>query len=186
MSEELLFVCGHCGVECNTTDWIKAVSEELPIICDRCGAEDGKLIEHANLCFECSNPKDHEHHVVPRSLGGMRTVPLCERCHGLVHGRVFNIKFLTSKAMTHKKAKGERVGNVAYGYRLAPDGVALVENASEQAVIARVVEARGRGLTMRAIVTDLEAAGCRGRTGKPLALGQVANILWGEAKKRKP
>jgi 5-methylcytosine-specific restriction endonuclease McrA len=38
-------------------------------------------------CFECGAPAAHQHHVVPRSLGGTKTVPLCEGCHGKVHGR---------------------------------------------------------------------------------------------------
>lgn len=37
------------------------------------------------LCFECGAEADHDHHVVPESRGGTRTVPLCARCHGLAH-----------------------------------------------------------------------------------------------------
>jgi hypothetical protein len=36
-------------------------------------------------CFECGRPARHNHHVVPQALGGTKTVPLCHRCHGLVH-----------------------------------------------------------------------------------------------------
>ncbi len=28
-------------------------------------------------CFECDSPAEQDHHVVPRVLGGQRTVPLC-------------------------------------------------------------------------------------------------------------
>lgn len=38
-----------------------------------------------NLCFECGNPADHEHHVIPKSKGGTKTVSLCRECHSLVH-----------------------------------------------------------------------------------------------------
>lgn len=39
-------------------------------------------------CFECGLiGKIHNHHVVPRVLGGTKTIPLCEGCHGKVHGR---------------------------------------------------------------------------------------------------
>jgi hypothetical protein len=31
-------------------------------------------------CFECSEPASFDHHVIPREVGGRRTVPLCERC----------------------------------------------------------------------------------------------------------
>lgn len=36
-------------------------------------------------CFECAGPAVMDHHVIPRSLGGVRTVPLCEICHGKIH-----------------------------------------------------------------------------------------------------
>ena len=36
-------------------------------------------------CFECGKKADIEHHVIPRSLGGKKTVPLCNQCHSLVH-----------------------------------------------------------------------------------------------------
>jgi len=37
-------------------------------------------------CFECGSPAEENHHVVPKSRGGKRTIPLCCKCHGLVHG----------------------------------------------------------------------------------------------------
>jgi len=41
-----------------------------------------------DICFECSAGGDiHMHHVVPRVLGGTKMVPLCEKCHSLVHDR---------------------------------------------------------------------------------------------------
>lgn len=40
-------------------------------------------------CFECGKPKDDMHHVIPKSKGGTKTIPLCSKCHGLVHDRNF-------------------------------------------------------------------------------------------------
>lgn len=37
------------------------------------------------VCFDCGQPAHVEHHVVPRSKGGKKTVPLCNYCHSLVH-----------------------------------------------------------------------------------------------------
>lgn len=37
------------------------------------------------ICFECGEKADVEHHVIPRSKGGTKTVPLCNKCHSLVH-----------------------------------------------------------------------------------------------------
>ena len=39
-------------------------------------------------CFECETTEDlHEHHVVPRSRGGTKTIALCYQCHMKAHGR---------------------------------------------------------------------------------------------------
>lgn len=49
-----------------------------------------KLISK-DICFECgSDYAIHFHHVVPKSKGGKNAIPLCEKCHGLVHNRKFN------------------------------------------------------------------------------------------------
>lgn len=36
-------------------------------------------------CFECGCRAHVHHHVVPYSLGGTRTLPLCMKCHNKVH-----------------------------------------------------------------------------------------------------
>jgi hypothetical protein len=39
-------------------------------------------------CFECGTTEDlNEHHVIPRSRGGTKTIPLCYSCHCRAHGR---------------------------------------------------------------------------------------------------
>lgn len=47
------------------------------------------LIVNLDKCFECGEPKDDMHHVIPKSKGGKKTIPLCSKCHGLVHDRNF-------------------------------------------------------------------------------------------------
>jgi site-specific DNA recombinase len=42
----------------------------------------------------------------------------------------------TRDAMNHKRSQGERVGNVAYGFRLAEDGQHLESDPDEQAALA--------------------------------------------------
>lgn len=62
------------------------------------------------LCFEC-NAAHHNHHVVPRSMGGMRTVPLCEACHGKVHRITFEGHGVLVRAgISRAKANGQRLG----------------------------------------------------------------------------
>mgnify|MGYP003373911601 CR=1 FL=1 len=85
----------------------------------------------------------------------------------------------TKSALQHKKAKGERVGSVAYGHRLDSDGVTLVEDEDEQLVIAAVHGYRDAGLSLRTIVTRLDEQGYRSRSGNPFQLTQVARIANG-------
>lgn len=80
-------------------------------------------------------------------------------------------------ALAEKKARGERVGNVPYGYRLASDGVHIEPDEKEQQVIASVRELSREGLSQRAIVSKLAARGVVGRVGAPLGQTQVAKIL---------
>lgn len=121
----------------------------------------------SEACFECDLPARHDHHVVPRSRGGTRTIPLCERCHGLVHDTsLTGTSHLTKTALAAKKAKGERVGGIPYGWRLGADGVKLERCEEEQAVIAICRQLKAEGWTLSAICTELEQKGFRPRSGK--------------------
>jgi len=43
-------------------------------------------------CFECGATDGlQQHHVVPRSRGGTKTIPLCGECHGKAHHRDKNM-----------------------------------------------------------------------------------------------
>lgn len=79
--------------------------------------------------------------------------------------------------LAEKKSRGERIGALPYGYRLAADGVHLEPNETEQAVVASVRRLASEGLSQRAIVANLAACGVTGRTGAPLKQTQVARIL---------
>ena len=46
-----------------------------------------------DICFECGGTDNiHNHHIIPKSLGGTKTIPLCIVCHSKVHGKDF-VKF---------------------------------------------------------------------------------------------
>jgi hypothetical protein len=50
-------------------------------------AENLTIIYRGNMnCIECNKPAQEQHHVIPKSLGGNATVPLCNACHARVHG----------------------------------------------------------------------------------------------------
>lgn len=52
-------------------------------------------------CFECGKPAQHAHHVVPKSKGGTRTIPLCHDCHALVH----DMERMTTAELTKRGLK---------------------------------------------------------------------------------
>src|SRR5438067_8768225 len=70
----------------------------------------------------------------------------------------------TRDALSHKRRKGERVGNLRYGYRLAEDGLHVEADASEQNVLVRIRELRA-GHTLRQIAARLNEQGLRTRRG---------------------
>ena len=66
-------------------------------------------------CFECDSENNIiRHHVVPQSVGGIRTVPLCQVCHDKVHGikpRNISISELTKRGLSKAKMNGVKLGN---------------------------------------------------------------------------
>jgi DNA invertase Pin-like site-specific DNA recombinase len=83
----------------------------------------------------------------------------------------------TRTALSFKKALGQRVGDIPYGNRLAADGVTLLPDQGELALIEAIREARRRGLPQRAIVAELAQQGFVTRKGTPIQLRQVQRIL---------
>lgn len=85
------------------------------------------------------------------------------------------IRERTKAGMNMKRSKGERLGQVPFGYRLADDGIALVEDPDEQAVIATIRRLRADGLTLQAITDHLNQT--TPARGKRWHLTTVTRIL---------
>src|ERR1700730_5449063 len=83
----------------------------------------------------------------------------------------------TRDAMRHKRTNGERVGNIAFGYRLAPDGVHVEPEPTEQTAIAAIRELRAEGRSLRRIAMDLNRRGWRTRKGSEWRLESVARVV---------
>lgn len=83
----------------------------------------------------------------------------------------------TTSALQYKKSKGERVGSVPYGRDLADDGVALLVNADEQAVIALARELKASGLSLRKIAAELERRGFVSRAGTVFLPAQIQRMV---------
>lgn len=85
------------------------------------------------------------------------------------------IRARTRAALAVKRSRGEATSHAPYGFRA--EGGRLVADKGEQVVIARVREARARGLTVRAIAEELAAAGVVSRKGKALAVSAVGELV---------
>ena len=83
-------------------------------------------------------------------------------------------------ALAVKKQRGERVGDIPYGYRLAGDGRRLEPEPGEQQVLGVVRQLRATGATLRVIGEQLEGQGLRPRSGgrwHPQTLANISKAL---------
>jgi DNA invertase Pin-like site-specific DNA recombinase len=62
-----------------------------------------------------------------------------------------------------KRARGERVGKLTYGYRVGPDGRALEPHPEEQAVIRVMQTLRADGMSFKTIADELTTRGLPAR-----------------------
>ena len=77
------------------------------------------------------------------------------------------IRSRTRAAMAVKKARGQRVGGIPFGYQLSPDGETLQPQADEQRALRVLRELRAAGYTYQAIADELNRQGFRSRVGTP-------------------
>lgn len=83
----------------------------------------------------------------------------------------------TRDAMRHKRANGERVGTVPFGYRPAA-GLARIEaDPAEQGILSRIQELRASGRTTREIAAALNDSGLTTRRGTAWRFQYVAQAL---------
>jgi len=83
----------------------------------------------------------------------------------------------TREALRHKRGKGERVGNIAFGYRLAGDGVHVEPDPAEQAALAAIRKLRLGGHSLRAVAGALNESGLRTRRGTQWRLESVVRAI---------
>lgn len=87
------------------------------------------------------------------------------------------IKYRTKKALEHKKAKGEVVGQVPYGYRRVGDR--LVEDEEEQKIIKKINRMYKLGKSLNAIAKALNDSGYRTKAETPWTAQQVKRLIRG-------
>jgi DNA invertase Pin-like site-specific DNA recombinase len=71
----------------------------------------------------------------------------------------------TKDALQHKIRNGERCGKVRFGFRLADDGVALIEDPAEQGVLQTIRRLKAAGQSLREIAAELTRRGILTKEG---------------------
>lgn len=130
-------------------------------------------------CFECGAAAHHEHHAVPRSRGGTKTVPLCATHHAQAHGlRGMDTGALTMEGLFRKRLKGERTGAIPFGFTLGEDGQKLVAHHDEQMVLQVIWYSRvfwGRSYKM--IADQMNRWGKKAKGGGIWYAGTIRSVL---------
>jgi len=83
----------------------------------------------------------------------------------------------TSAALQYKKSQGQRIGAIPFGFALGADGKSLIEDASEQEALTIVKELRNQGMTIRAIVAELNARNIPTAQGRTWHIATVQRVL---------
>jgi hypothetical protein len=100
-------------------------------------------METGTECFECDAPAVFNHHVIPKAIGGKRTVSLCAECHGKIHGRTFTMHHgaLIQQGMARAKARGVRFG---HAHRLSPTQVSELRQQRQAGVLIKTLMSQYR------------------------------------------
>ncbi len=84
----------------------------------------------------------------------------------------------TIAALAVKKARGERVGQIPYGWRLPDDGgQKLVEVDAEQKIIREARKLYRTGMSIRTVAYEIAKRGYKSRSGRRLRSTQVERML---------
>lgn len=87
------------------------------------------------------------------------------------------IKARTKSALQSKKAKGQRVGHIPFGYRLADDGVHLEKDELEQSILQQMRDLRNDGFSIREIAEEMNNRGAFNRGNSTWNNASVHRIL---------
>jgi len=83
----------------------------------------------------------------------------------------------TRSAMTHKRSKGERLGQVPYGFQLDEDGRTLIRDPLDMHIYRGIKMRREAGETYRQIAASLNEAGVAAKRGGKWSHSSVAALL---------
>lgn len=82
----------------------------------------------------------------------------------------------TKAALQSKKSKGERVGQVPFGYRLQANGVHLEADPVEQEILRLIANLKTKGHSSRAIAAELNKSGHKTKENKYWTHVQIGRV----------
>lgn len=140
-------------------------------------------------CFECGSDAAEEHHVIPESMGGTKTVPLCGKCHDKVHGGYMKRRDDLSELVKAGHARARAAGK-SWGFKTASCTADFdkVQELSKQAlerikiefaesVIDLILELRNQMMSVNDIASELNSRGVKTQRGGAWHAKSVANIF---------
>ena len=138
-----------------------------------------------NNCFECNSTTNIVyHHVVPESLGGKNTIPLCQPCHDKVHyinkPRNISLSELTKKGIQRAKQRGVKIGTPNPEKSIKAMNIASTKTKQnfKNKMIPIINQLKHNGCkTLQSIADCLNNNNIPTRTGKKWSPGTVRNIL---------
>ncbi len=87
------------------------------------------------------------------------------------------IKNRTKAALQTKKAKGERVGRVPFGYKLAADEIHIERCEIEQDILRQINDMKKQGLSLRDISEEMNLRGAFNREGTQWTKSAIHRML---------
>lgn len=138
-------------------------------------------------CFECGKKASYNHHVIPKSLGGTKTVPLCSSCHPKAHGQKGHWKVgeLVKRAHAKLKAEGKWLGGtIPYGFALQQGQLSPIPHEGE--TIRRIFALAMLGLGCRQIARHLNESATPTKTRRGLWHHCVVHQILTRQHKRRP
>jgi hypothetical protein len=140
-------------------------------------------------CFECGKPATEDHHVIPRALGGTKTIPLCGGCHSRVHGgynkRRDDHNELVKTGMARARAEGKTWGFGTPGctvdhakvMKLSAEALEKLKIEYAESIIDKLIELRNQLMSVNTIAETLNKEGVKTQRGGDWYAKSVANIF---------
>lgn len=94
------------------------------------------------------------------------------------------IRSRTKAALAEKRRRGERVGGIPYGFKLAQDGKTLIAVTQEQATITKITRMRKHGKSLRKIadaLNQIKIPSPKNRLWNPMTISKILKRVAEEA-----